>query len=71
MNIYINGKPFELSSQSAHTVFAALSLFLNDEQQKQTYAVALNGEFVGRSDYQNTAIQSSDRLDVLFPIQGG
>jgi sulfur carrier protein len=34
-------------------------------------AVAVNGEFVARVDYPRTRLQSTDRVDVVGPVQGG
>ncbi|TWX58537.1 sulfur carrier protein ThiS [Colwellia hornerae] len=49
----------------------ALQYYLTSEQQQQSFAVALNGDFVGKAYYQKTIINPGDSIDVLFPIQGG
>ncbi|WP_281560447.1 sulfur carrier protein ThiS [Thalassomonas sp. RHCl1] len=69
MKITINGQLFELEQD--HSVTAALALFLTPQQQKTSFAVALNGEFLARENYPVTTLSHQDGLDVLFPIQGG
>lgn len=69
MNVFINGKAFNLSD-SAY-IQQALEQFLNEAQQQTTFAVALNSDFIGKADYQTTSIKEGDSIDVLFPIQGG
>jgi len=58
-------------TRSEQTLITALAVFLTGEQQQQSFAVALNGDFVGKEDYQETSINQGDSIDVLFPIQGG
>ncbi|GLX78307.1 hypothetical protein tinsulaeT_16470 [Thalassotalea insulae] len=70
MNIHINGQLLELV-QAANTVADALTQYLTTENQQQSFAVALNGDFVGKADYHITQLKHGDCLDVLFPIQGG
>ncbi len=70
MKIYINGQSIKLAENSS-TLAEALTLFLAPHQQHQSFAVALNSEFVGRTCYQQTLLQEGDSVDVLFPIQGG
>jgi sulfur carrier protein len=70
MNIFINGDRFSVEHTEAF-VHHALALFLSEEQQDTTFAVALNSDFIGRGDYHNTIIKEGDSIDVLFPIQGG
>ncbi|WP_323843783.1 sulfur carrier protein ThiS [Microbulbifer magnicolonia] len=36
-----------------------------------TFAVALNGDFVARTDYLHTEIGDGDTLDVVAPVVGG
>lgn len=69
MKIFINGHEFELDSHSS--VDNALAAFLSEEQQKLSFAVALNSDFVGKELYCDTMLSAGDSLDVLFPIQGG
>ncbi|NQY62104.1 MAG: sulfur carrier protein ThiS [Alteromonadaceae bacterium] len=82
MKIKINGHTFELNSELTNTLTNELenkkSIYLNDalsryfnNQQQSTFALALNGEFVGKDDYCSTSIKANDSIDILFPIQGG
>jgi sulfur carrier protein len=70
MNIHINGKAYPLSHKTQMTVSFALTLHFIKPQQS-TFAVAVNGDFVGKSDYDTTMVSNGDSLDVLQPIQGG
>ncbi|GAA0817634.1 hypothetical protein GCM10009111_19140 [Colwellia asteriadis] len=70
MNIHINGKAYSLNHEAQITVTAALALHFIEPQQS-TFAVALNGDFVAKGDYDTTRLKNGDSLDVLLPIQGG
>jgi len=70
MNIHINGKAYPLNKGASISVSHALTFHFS-EPQKSTFAVALNSDFVGKTDYDTTFITSGDSLDVLQPIQGG
>lgn len=72
MKIYINGDAFELPKTSEQRrLDIVLAQALPRNQQQQSFALALNGDFIGREDYQNTAVSENDSIDVLFPIVGG
>jgi len=70
MNIHINGKAYLIDDQSTFSVSSALTLHFV-EPHKSTFAVALNGDFVGNADYDTTLVNNGDSIDVLLPIQGG
>jgi len=70
MKIFINGQSINFASEQV-TVAEALQQFLSPEQQQQSYAVAVNADFVGKQQYAHTALAQGDSIDVLFPIQGG
>jgi sulfur carrier protein len=70
MNIHINGKAYSLIHKVHISITAALSLHFIEPQQS-TFAVALNGDFVGKTDYDTMMVKNGDSLDVLQPIQGG
>ncbi|WOX05085.1 sulfur carrier protein ThiS [Microbulbifer pacificus] len=36
-----------------------------------TFAVALNGDFVPRASYAETHLNSGDKLDIVAPVVGG
>ena len=75
MRILINGQSFDLTMLSSQSLHQALKLYLNrngnDNQHRGTFAVALNGDFIGKESYQHTLLKANDSIDVLFPIQGG
>ena len=74
MNVFINGQSVmveETIPAQTPTLLTALALYLSSVQQQQSFAVALNGDFVGKEAYQQTLINRGDSIDVLFPIQGG
>ena len=71
MNVFINGQTFDISNLNSQNLSQALLLFLSEDQQQRSYAVALNGDFIGKVDYENTQVSANDSIDVLFPIQGG
>jgi len=45
------------------------SYFIKPPQS--TFAIALNGDFIGKADYPHTFVKSGDNIDILQPIQGG
>jgi sulfur carrier protein len=79
MNIHINGKAYPLNNETNMSVTAALTLHFIDPhligsqpiEQRSTFAVALNGDFVGKTEYDTIIVKNGDSLDVLLPIQGG
>jgi sulfur carrier protein len=75
MNIHINGKAYTLGTETdtkreGISVTSALALHFTEPQQS-TFAVAVNGDFVGKEEYDTTLLNNGDSLDVLQPIQGG
>jgi len=72
MNIYINGNAFELiNAAEPYSIDKVLGNILPLSQQQQSFALALNGDFVGQADYGNTHVSDNDSIDLLFPIVGG
>jgi len=69
MNLFINGQSLSLTDNN--TLEHALNAFLTEQQQQLSFAVALNGDFVGKADYLTTDVSNGDSIDILFPIQGG
>jgi sulfur carrier protein len=65
MDIHINQKP--LSLPEGATVADALSAF----GARPPFAVALNGNFVARTQHAACALQAGDKLDVVHPVAGG
>ena len=48
-----------------------LSLLELQHYQSQKIAVAINGEFVPRSQYAETAVNDGDEVDVIQAVGGG
>ncbi len=69
MNIFINGQRVALNKND--TLSSALATFLSQAQQQRSFAVALNGDFIGKAVYSSTTVNEGDSVDILFPIQGG
>ncbi|WP_206486168.1 sulfur carrier protein ThiS [Thalassotalea sp. G2M2-11] len=70
MNIYLNGQLTKLA-EPPMTLEHALALYLTENDQQQSFAVAVNSDFVAKAQYAHTQLQEGDSVDVLFPIQGG
>ena len=71
MKIFINGQPLDIAHSTPKNLSHVLGFFLSEDHQQRSFAVALNGDFVGKPDYQCTFVKPNDCIDVLFPIQGG
>jgi sulfur carrier protein len=65
MTITLNGKPHPLDDRIRLDELLASLGFTSG------FAVALNREFVPRSEYGRTSLQAGDELEVLTPRQGG
>src|SRR6266702_862564 len=65
MDIHINQKP--LSLPEGATVADALAAY----GARPPFAVALNGDFVARTQHAARALQPGDKLDVVQPVAGG
>ncbi|MCP5325534.1 MAG: sulfur carrier protein ThiS [Oceanospirillaceae bacterium] len=65
MDILINGQHI--------TIDTALSLpdLLAQQGFQGSFALAINGDFVPKSEYASTPLNEGDALDVLTPISGG
>ena len=70
MKLFINGQSISLETEKP-SLLVALQCYLTPDQQQQSFAVALNGNFVSKTDYPQTSVNRGDSVDVLFPIQGG
>lgn len=66
MQIIVNGQ-----SRSFETSADLSSLLEQLGYSGDTFAVALNGDFVARTDYAETEIKEGDALDVVAPVVGG
>lgn len=64
MNILLNDQPTETAAKD----LAGLVVELNIEG---AFALALNENFVPKSQYANTLVNENDRIEIVSPMQGG
>ena len=64
MNIVINGEPKEVTAPSLHVLIA-------QESPSLPFAIAVNDQFVAKSDYAATILSEGDRVEILSPMSGG
>ncbi len=64
-DLYINGEPRMVSSQTVETLLQELNL------GSKKIAVELNREIVPRDSYQTTKLQPGDRLEIVHFVGGG
>ncbi|MFV8783298.1 sulfur carrier protein ThiS [Microbulbifer sp. SA54] len=67
MEILVNGERVTLENGSATVAGLLQALGYIGE----TFAVALNGEFVARTLYGDTSLSEGDNLDIVAPVVGG
>ncbi len=65
MQIEINGESVQLSSQTLSNIL------IEEGYVGESFAVAINGEFVSRGSYDTHKVNNGDRLDIVSPIAGG
>ncbi len=65
ISVLINGDKFEYSAN------VSLAQALQAYKTDSTFACAVNGQFVGKDEYQTTLLKHNDSIDVLVPIVGG
>ena len=66
MHIFINQQPVDLAQPHANVADA-----LAQWNARPPYAVALNTQFVPKSQYASQALHEGDRLEVIAPVTGG
>jgi sulfur carrier protein len=64
MNISINGEPFTTNQ-------TVLVQIINEFGATPPFAIAVNGDFVPKSTYQECIISEGDLVDIVSPIFGG
>lgn len=68
MKLWING-------EEIITEITSLLEFLEWRNQtsdeNNTYAIAVNEQFVPRAHYASTQLNEGDRIEILSPMQGG
>jgi len=66
MEIILNGHPQQVASE---VTLSALLQSLDYTADK--IAVAVDGDFVSRSQYQTFIVQAGQSIEVVAPMQGG
>lgn len=64
MKISING-------QITHTEASLLAELISEYGATPPYALAVNGEFVAKSEYQTRQLVEHDQVDIVAPVFGG
>lgn len=66
MKLIINGeiKNFE-------TVSSVLDIMTETKMLERKAAIAVNGSFVSKENYAETALKDDDTLEIITPMQGG
>ena len=64
MNISINGESF-ITEQTV------LEQIVNEFGATPPFAIAVNGDFVPKSNYQEFTVSEGDLIDIVSPIFGG
>ncbi len=64
MKISINGEMIS-------TVSDLLADVIIEYGATQPYAIAVNGEFVSKSEYSHYRLSDNDKVDIVSPIYGG
>ena len=65
MNVFINQMPHEL--EDGATLADAVARL----QAKPPFAAAVNLQFIPNTHYDQTLLQSDDRIDIIAPVTGG
>lgn len=64
MKISINGQTMNIQSNQLANV-------IEEYGATPPYALAVNGVFVPKSDYQHKQLDENDQVDIVSPIFGG
>lgn len=46
-------------------------VIVQEIQEKKGFAIALNTSFIPKERYSETHLKEYDRIDIVFPMQGG
>ncbi len=65
MQVLINRHPYELSEN------ASVSEAISAIDAQPPFAVAVNTQFVPKSQYTAKLLAAGDRIDIIFPVTGG
>lgn len=69
VKIVINSTPVTLNAPA--DLHSALQHWQTETRINTPVACALNGEFVPRSAYRETALADGDHIDIVQPVGGG
>jgi sulfur carrier protein len=68
ISIRINGESIKVSAQSSLSQALILSPAVGDEKN---FVIALNQNFIARSQYDSTLLKAGDDIELLSPMSGG
>lgn len=71
MNILVNDAPTQLPQALSLSEFLAAWQPPDSDAANPTFAIALNGEFVPRTQYVEVTLKEGDALDIVSPVGGG
>jgi sulfur carrier protein len=66
LTISLNGEKVNLSES-----LSIIDLLTQQSYQKEKIALAINGSFVPRSQYNETIVNDNDEIDVIQAVGGG
>lgn len=66
MKLFVNGEAREMPDKTRLT-----ELIKSTVNEKLPFAIAVNGDFVARSDYENICLNETDEIDIVSPVGGG
>lgn len=65
ITVSLNNQQTTLANDKLNTAIQLSGL----DQQK--FAVAINGDFIPRADYDSTTLKDDDQIDIVSPVGGG
>jgi sulfur carrier protein len=68
ISIRINGEGLIVNAQSSLSQALTLSPAVGDEKD---FVIALNQNFIARSQYDSTLLKAGDDIELLSPMAGG
>lgn len=68
ISIQINGEDIKVNVQSSLSQALMLSPVVGDEK---SFVIALNQNFIPRSQYDSTLLKAGDDIELLSPMAGG
>ena len=69
MKYFINDQA--LNTEQQITLRQALDHYFSNTSNDQTFVIALNQNFVPRSEYSATLLSNGDKIELLSPMAGG